>query len=186
MAEEVKMGSLKRRKKKKKKKKISNIGKWGDISFVVSRNKIRTFSDMKWTSTYNYDVKERKKKVSKVAFKGIAPDEFSFGMRFSVFEGMNPLKEMEKLNKAARKGTAQRLIIGGKKYGKYKLVITKISRELSFFDNKGNLWIADVQVSMKEKPQKQKKKKKVKVEIIENSLGRAKGTLGVENSYGRM
>lgn len=39
---------------------------------------------------------------------------------------------------------------------------------------------------MKEKPQKQKKKKKVKVEIIENSLGRAKGTLGVENSYGRM
>ena len=65
---------------------------------------------------------------------------------------MNPLKEMNKIDKAARKGKAYRLIIGGKKYGKSKLVITGISRELQFFDKKGNLWIAEVQINMKEKP----------------------------------
>ena len=103
------------KKKKKKKKKISKLGKWGSLSFIVSRNKIRTFSGMKWNSSYNFEVKERKKKVSKVTFKGIAPDEISFNMRFSVFAGMKPLKEMAKLDKVARKGKAKRLIIGGKK-----------------------------------------------------------------------
>lgn len=87
-----------------------------------------------------------------MTFKGIAPDEFSFSMRFSVFAGMKPLEEMEKLDKVARKGKSNRLIIGGKKYGKYALVITKITRELKYFDNKGNLWVADVKVDMQEKP----------------------------------
>ncbi len=106
---------------------------------------------MKWNSSYNFEVKERKKKVSKVTFKGIAPDEISFNMRFSVFAGMKPLKEMAKLDKVARKGKAKRLIIGGKKYGKNPLAITKITRELQYFDNKGNLWVAEVQIDMTEK-----------------------------------
>lgn len=140
-----------RRIKKKKRKRISSLGKWGNLDFIVSQNKTRTFSEMKWTSTYNFDVKDRSKKVSKVTFKGIAPDEISFSMRFSVFSGMKPLEEMEALDKVARKGKAERLIIGGKKYGKNPLVITKITRNLRYFDNKGNLWVVDVQIEMKEK-----------------------------------
>lgn len=138
-------------KRRKKTKKISSLGKWGSLNFIVSSNKTRTFSGMKWTSTYNFDVKDRSKKVSKVTFKGIAPDEISFSMRFSVFAGMNPIEEMEALDKVARKGKAERLIIGGKKYGQNPLVITKITRNLKYFDNKGNLWVADVQIEMKEK-----------------------------------
>lgn len=114
--------------------------------------KYRTFTDMKWKTTIKFDEKERKKKTSKLEFKGIEPDEFSFKMRLSVFGGMNPLKEMNKINKEARKGKAYRLIIGGKKYGKSKLVITSISRDLQFIDKKGNLWVAELQISMKEKP----------------------------------
>lgn len=51
------------KKKKKKKKKINSLGKWGDLAFVVSRNKQRTFSDMKWTSAYNFDVRKKKESV---------------------------------------------------------------------------------------------------------------------------
>lgn len=138
-------------KKKKKTKKINNIGKWGDLVFVTSMNSIKTFSGMKWTSAYNYDEKERSKKVSKITFKGIAPDEISFSIRLSVFAGMKPFEEMEELDKVARKGKAERLMIGGKKYGKNPFVITKITRNLKYFDNKGNLWVADVQIEMKEK-----------------------------------
>ena len=134
------------------KSKSKKIGKWGKITFIVSGNKYRTFSDMKWKSRFNFDEEEREKKASKVTFKGIAPDEFSFNMRLSVFAGMNPWKQMKKLNKAARKGKAYRLIIGGKKYGKYKLVVTGITRNLEYFDNKGNLWVAELQVNMKERP----------------------------------
>lgn len=132
--------------------KSKKLGKWGPITFIVSGNKYRTFSDLKWKSKYNFDEEEREKKTSKVTFKGIAPDEFSFNMRFSVFAGMNPWKQMNKLKKAARNGKAYRLIIGGKKYGKYKLVVTGITRNLEYFDNKGNLWVAEVQVNMKERP----------------------------------
>ncbi len=138
--------------KKNKKKKINKFGKWGNLTFIASRDKYRTFTDMKWKTTIKFDEKEREKKTSKLTFKGIEPDEFSFTMHFSTFGGMNPLKEMNKIDKAARKGKAYRLIIGGKKYGKSKLVITGISRELQFFDKKGNLWIAEVQINMKEKP----------------------------------
>ena len=62
------------------------------------------------------------------------------------------MKEIKKLDKLARKGKANRLIIGGKKYGKYKTVITGITKNLKYFDRKGNLWIAEAKISMKEKP----------------------------------
>lgn len=75
------VGPIRLIKKKKKKKKVSNLGKWGNLNFIVSSNKTRTFSGMKWTSTYNFDVKDRSKKVSKVTFKGIAPDEISFSIQ---------------------------------------------------------------------------------------------------------
>ena len=140
------------KKKKKKKKGNKNLGKWGSVKFIVSSNTVRTFTDLKWNTTINYDVKERKKKVSKVTFKGIAPDEFSYKMHFSVFNGLTPMKEINKINKLARKHKAYRLMIGGKKYGKYKTVITSISRDMKYYDNKGNCWIADVQVNLKEKP----------------------------------
>ena len=142
----------KKKKKKNTKKGNKNLGKWGSVKFAVSNNKIKTFTDMKWNTTINYDVKERKKQVSKVTFKGINPDDFSFKMHFSVFGGLNPIKEINKINKEARAAKAHRLMIGGKKYGKYKTVITSIQREMKYYDNKGNCWVADVQISMKEKP----------------------------------
>lgn len=142
----------KKKKSKKGKKKSGSLGKWGSLTFVASRNKTRTFSDMTWKTKINFTEKERKKKVSKVTFKGIAPDEISFKMRLSVFDGMNPLKEMNKVTKVARKGKKNRLVIGGKNYGHGKMVITDITRNLNFFDNKGNLWVAEMQVTMKEKP----------------------------------
>lgn len=141
-----------KKKKKKKKRGRRTIGKWGSVKFTVSPKKQKTFTGLTWTTSIRYDTKERKKKVSKVTFKGIDPDTFSFTMRLSVFGGLNPLKEIKKLDKLARKGKANRLIIGGKKYGKYKTVITGITKNLKYFDRKGNLWIAEAKIPMKEKP----------------------------------
>lgn len=138
--------------KKKKKKKKGALGKWGAVKFTVSAKTIRTFTDMSWTTNIRYETKERNKKVSKVTFKGIDPDTVSFKMRFSVFSGLKPYKEMQKLESAARKAQANRLLIGGKLYGHDKTVITGLTRSLKYFDRKGNLWIAEVSVSLKEKP----------------------------------
>lgn len=141
-----------KKKKKKKKDELSHsgVGKWGDFNFSVSQDKSYTFYDMKWTTTFNWEAKGKGKKTQKIKLKGIAPDEFSFSMRLSVFTGINPKSEIDKLDKKARKKKKYRLIIGGQKYGKYKVVIAAIERELKFFDNKGNLWVAVLNVTMKE------------------------------------
>lgn len=141
----------KTKKKKKKAKSRGILGKWGNIKFQVSEKKRRTFTGLSWETSIRFNTKDRKKKVSKVRFQGIDPDKFSFSMRLSVFAGLNPLKEIKKIDKLARKGKANNLIIGGKKYGHNKLVITGISKELQYFDNKGNLWVAVIKVNMEEK-----------------------------------
>ena len=107
---------------------------------------------MNWTTSIRYESKERKKKVSKVKYKGIDPDKITFTMRFSVFAGVNPLTEMNKLTSLARKAKAYRLIIGGKKYGSNKWVITGITRDCDYYNKKGQLWVADVKITMQEKP----------------------------------
>jgi predicted deacetylase len=71
-------------------------------------------------------------------------------MNFSAFLGVNPIKEINKLLEAERKGKIMRLVIGNKPYGKYKWVIEKTSKDLERFDNKGNLLIAKVSISLKE------------------------------------
>ena len=75
-------------------------------------------------------------------------------MVFSVFLGVNPLTEIERLRSYVKTGRTERLIIGGRVYGDYKWVIQKISAELQRFDGKGNLWAAQVKVTMKEYPKR--------------------------------
>ena len=144
--------SSKKKKTTKKKSTRTSIGKWGSLTFTVTASKQKTFSDLNRTTSIRYESKERKKKVSKVKYKGIDPDKITFTMRFSVFAGANPLTEMNKLTSLARKAKAYRLIIGGKKYGSHKWVITGITRDCDYYNKKGQLWVADVKITMQEKP----------------------------------
>ena len=123
-----------KKKKKQKKKSSATLGKWGTLAFTTSAKKRKTFTDLQWTTSISYDTKERKKKVSKLKFKGIEPDELSFTMRLSVFSGVNPLTEIKKIDKAARKAKSNRMIIGGKKYGSHKWAITGIAKSCKYFD----------------------------------------------------
>ena len=72
----------------------------------------------------------------------------SFSMFFSVFLGVNPIAEVSKLLKAMRRGEVHRLVIGPKAYGTNKWVITKLSNALERYDNRGNLLVASVNVTM--------------------------------------
>ena len=54
-----------------------------------------------------------------------------------------------KMLKAMRRGEVHRLVIGPKAYGTNKWVITKLSNSLNRYDNRGNLLVAKVSVTMK-------------------------------------
>ena len=81
-------------------------------------------------------------------FTGTDVETITFTMFFSVFLGVNPIKEIASLLQAMRRGEVNRLVIGPKAYGTNKRGITKLSNSLKRFDRWGNLLVASVNVTM--------------------------------------
>jgi hypothetical protein len=129
---------------------MAKIGSFGDLVFSVSSKTIKTFDEMSWKTSANYETHDRHLKADLLEFQGPELDTISFSIAFSVFLGTNPLNEIKKLDKIIRKGIAKRLVIGGKVYGSYKWVILDATKDLERFDNHGNLWAATVKLSIKE------------------------------------
>ena len=125
------------------------IGTWGDITFAVSRNQIKAFDGLKWDSGAKYSTHDRHLKEPLLEFTGTDVESMTFTMFFSAFLGVNPIAEVSKLLKAMRRGEVHRLVIGPKAYGTNKWVITKLSNSLPRYDNRGNLLVAKVSVTMK-------------------------------------
>lgn len=124
------------------------IGTWGDITFAVSRNQIKTFDGLKWDSGAKYSTHDRHLKEPLLEFTGTDVESMTFTMFFSAFLGVNPIAEVSKMLKAMRRGEVHRLVIGPKAYGTNKWVITKLSNSLNRYDNRGNLLVAKVSVTM--------------------------------------
>lgn len=125
------------------------IGTWGDVVFAVSRKEIKTFTGLKWESGAKYSTHDRHLKAQLLEFTGMDVEGISFSMFFSVFLGVNPMTEVAKLLAAMGKGEVNRLVIGTKAYGTNKWVITKLSTALERYDNRGNLLVAKVDVTMR-------------------------------------
>lgn len=128
---------------------MATIGTLGDIVFSVSGSKVKTFDGLKWDSSAKYATHDRHLKDVLLEYTGTDADTISFTMFFSVFLGVNPMREITKLLNAERSGKVMRLVIGSKAYGKNKWVITKTSKDLETFDKRGNLLVAKVNVSLK-------------------------------------
>lgn len=125
------------------------IGCWGDITFAVSRKEVKTFTGLKWDSGAKYSTHDRHLKEPLLEYTGREVESMSFSMFFSAFLGVNPISEVAKLLQAMRRGEVHPLIIGPKAYGTNKWVITKVSTSLDRYDNRGNLLVSKVSVTMK-------------------------------------
>lgn len=133
---------------------MAQIGSFGDLTFKVSDKKVRTFDAMSWDFSAKYATHDRHIRADLLEYMGPEIETISFSMVFSVFLGVTPLKQIKKIQKMIRNGYARRLVIGGKVYGSYKWVMEKGTVELQKFDNKGNLWAAKVNVTLKEYPKR--------------------------------
>lgn len=102
---------------------------------------------MKWSSGANYASHDVHLQAPKLEYTGIESDNISFDMSFSVFYGIDPVREINNIERARITGEAMRLVIGNKIYGR-KWVITKTSKDLEKFDNHGNLLAIKINVSL--------------------------------------
>lgn len=129
---------------------MAKVGTFGRLSFAVSSSKVSTFEDLKWDASAAYATHDRHLQPDLLEFLGPDPEQITFKMKFSVFLGVDPLKAVNDLRRMVREGTVERLVIGGRVYGDYKWAITKVSSAMKTFDNRGNCWAAEVNVTLKE------------------------------------
>lgn len=133
---------------------MATIGTFASVTFSVSDKTVKTFNNMKWQVSGKYAEHDRHLKRDLLEFLGPELETISFEMRLSVFLGVTPLTEIIKLRSIIQTGKTDRLVIGGKVYGSYKWAMTEMSVNLERFDNKGNLLVAMVDVTMKEYPKR--------------------------------
>lgn len=121
---------VKKTKKKEQQKTTSKavIGSFGSvISFVVSEDKLLTFSNMerefsaRWTTHSSIQSKEKKE------FVGRGSGSITMEVVLDKAHGIEPRKTIGNIEKAINKGTVEPLIIGGKQLGANKYAITSMS-----------------------------------------------------------
>lgn len=126
------------------------LGSWGDLVFSVSEKQIKTFDNMKRSESARWAKHDIHGKKSKPEFLGEDLGKVTFDMLFSAQLGVNPMKEIDKLIIAERKGEAHMLIVGTKRFGLHKYYIASINSDLNQFDNRGLLLSAKVNLTMEE------------------------------------
>lgn len=127
---------------------MATFGCLGNITFHVSDQMVRTFSEMSWEGSARYAAIERHNQETLKEFVGTDADRISFTMYFAASMGVNPIKEISELLFAKRRGDIMILVIGTKAYGKHRWVIESLSTQLEHFDAQGNVLAASVNISL--------------------------------------
>lgn len=127
---------------------IGNLG--ATITFEVSDKKVLTFNNLSRTvkgrwATHNIILSKPKSE-----FLGSDLEGLTFKIFLSAMHGVKPRTTLETIEKAVRKGTALDFIVGGKKVGSNKWVITNVSETWDCVLSKGELASANVTLTLQE------------------------------------
>lgn len=134
---------------KKKKKKTAQIGNWGKtIVFRTSDKRILTFQNFNRQVTGKWAKHTAIKKMPRTEFVGPEQDKVTFTMVLSAAHGVKPRDTLKKIRTAVRTGKVNSLVIGKKKLGDF--YITTVSEEWDVVFRKGQIWQANVDVTMEQ------------------------------------
>lgn len=124
------------------------IGTLGNAVFEASTDKVYTFNGLSRSGQARYE--EHKVVGKKPVLELIGPglEQISFSMRFDVRLGINPIAEIDKLREARDEGAVVSMTIGGKFLGDW--IIEDVGDSWERTDNKGNVLVATVQITLKE------------------------------------
>lgn len=120
------------------------------ILFTVSEEKLETIDNMTWSGSARYATHQRHLTHALTEFTGLDPDKLTFDITLMQELGVQPMKELEKLWKYEREGTALQLVLGDHGYGKYRWNITSHKINAKYFDILGNISYANVSVVLQE------------------------------------
>lgn len=128
--------------------KIGNLGKL--ITFSVSSKKVLTFDGLQQTVSGRWAKHDVISKKPVKEFLGPDSRSITLPIYLSAAHGVKPRKTMEKIEKAVEKGTPYKLVIGGKKIGKYKWVIEKMGESWGEIIEDGKLMAVNLNLTLSE------------------------------------
>ncbi|MDM5278795.1 phage tail protein [Paenibacillus silvae] len=122
----------------------------GDIVFIVTKYKVRTFSDLSRTNNDRWANNEILLKKPRSQFLGPGLDTFELTVLVDARLGLNPRKEVDKLVAYSREGKVMKFSVGGKGMGVDKVKITSLVQNWQKMDNRGNLTSATYNLTLEE------------------------------------
>lgn len=127
------------------------IGCWGTgLVFSVSDDMVKTFMNLKRTTSSSWATHSRIGKKDEVEFLRPGLQKITFTMELNAMLGVRPRAMLEMLERSVEKGTVNTFVIGGKRVGSHRWRITGTSEEWDVLLNKGELVKASVSVTMEE------------------------------------
>lgn len=151
---------------------MATIGHFGNVKFYVTNKKGKpralSFNNAAWKSSANYEEHKRMGKKPLLEYVGNNLDEFTMDIYVSAFLLQSPMMIVEEIRKYCLQAKAYPLVIGKKRIGKNKYVITEVSNNLNMISRKGKLMIVGIAVTFREYPLLKKKSKKTKVSKKKN------------------
>ena len=127
---------------------IGNLGK--TITFEVSDEKVLTFNNLSRTVKGRWTTHNIVQDKPKSQFIGPDLDGITFEVFLSAMHGVKPRKTIETIENAVSQGTVMPFVLGGKKIGSNKWVITSVSEKWNCVYSKGELAEAKVSLTLQE------------------------------------
>ncbi|AIQ20724.1 hypothetical protein H70357_31715 [Paenibacillus sp. FSL H7-0357] len=129
---------------------IYTVGALGPIVFSVSEAYILTLQDLVRSSAGRWAQHDIIGQKPKKEWLGPGVDTVTFSIRFSWEHGLNPRKAVDRLTELERAGRALPLVIGNKGVGTGLWVITNMTQAWEQLDNRGNVRVAKVDLTLEE------------------------------------
>lgn len=126
------------------------VGSFGNVIFEVSTDKTLTLNDLEKKSSAKWSEHDIQGNKAKLEFNGPGLIDISYTLLLRAEQGINPVKEIAKLEQMQNKGEAHHFILGQKPIALNKFVLTDVSSGLRNIDQYGNVFSAEVTVSLKE------------------------------------
>jgi len=127
------------------------IGTLGVVPFIVTPRVVRTFDELKKSKAGRWAEHERLGKKPLLQYIGPGLDEVSLSLFFDSDLGLNPRKEIDRLERMEAEGKAYRLVIGGKPIGGInKWVITSLNCAYTRIDNRGTVLAGRADLTLRE------------------------------------
>ena len=124
------------------------IGNWGDFTFYVSADQIKTFDSLKWDSAAKYSTHDRHLREPLLEYTGTDVETITFTMFFSVFFGGKPYQRNCKPASSYAAGRSEPTCHRAESLRHEQMGHYELSNSLKRSTDGANLLVASVNVTM--------------------------------------